>query len=266
MQTDTLQGVTDTMAVLNVAPIEVVAKPTPISFVTEAHALVPTTNEPVRRPTEPGWVIVPLTLSLITIGYMRWSMPKRYSGILRALYDVNQASQLFREDNGLNQRVMAALSLAGLINLALLMGHFAWQMGISRESVATLSLIVITIVGLALFVKSGINAILGELTGADRAFGQHNFNHTLFMATLGLLLTPLTAIAFLGPPISISVARWAALTITILSYIMLQWRGAFIFLRLPGVSVLHLLYYLCAFELAPFSIAFRASTALLNHP
>lgn len=226
-------------------------------FIAVPHVLPGNKAEPIRRPADPGWAFVLFCGVLLAMGYMRWSLAKRFDQFLRGFYDSNMANQLFTEDNSVTQRLTAFFLIGGLVNVALLAADAMQRTAHLGEGAGTITIMLFVALGLGLAFKSWLHNLMGWLYGAERPFSQHNFNHLLFFGTLAPLLAPLVLVVYFGPADAARACLMAGAGLTLLCYLVLQWRGAMIFLRHPGVSVLHLIYYLCAFELAPLSLAFR---------
>jgi hypothetical protein len=243
-----------------VAPLTAPAAPPDASsqhFIAVPHVLPGVTAEPQRRPSDPGWAFVLFCGVLLAMGYMRWSLSKRFDQFLRGFYDSNMATQLFLEDNSVTQRLTAFFLIGGLVNVALLAADAMQRSAHLGEGAGTIALMLFVAIGLGLAFKSWLNNVMGWLYGAERPFAQHNFNHLLFFGTLAPLLAPLVLVVYFGPADAARACLMAGAAVTLLCYLVLQWRGAMLFLRQPGVNMLHLVYYLCAFELAPLSLAIR---------
>jgi|GEM_PF-3601205 len=241
------------------APVAPVTPPDAASqrFIAVPHVLPGSTAEPQRRPSDPGWAFVLFCGVLLAMGYMRWSLAKRFDQFLRGFYDSNMASQLFIEDNSVIQRLTAFFLIGGLVNVALLAADALQRSTQFGEGAGTIALMLFVALGLGLAIKSWMHNILGWLYGAERPFAQHNFNHLLFFGTLAPLLAPLVLVVYFGPADAARACLTFGGLLILLCYLVLQWRGAMLFLRQPGVNMLHLVYYLCAFELAPLSLVIR---------
>jgi hypothetical protein len=212
---------------------------------------------PHDRPTE-DWITLVLLIAVVFYTAIFLVHRRPVGRLFKALINYSVSNQLVRDENITIQRVLALLSVGFLITGGLVLSLLAKQKGILKTEVSGLTLFFISLSFLAVnyTLKMIWIKFLGMVYKAEKTAGNYLFHILLFNNASGLIFLPLLLFHFYTNH-SHQIFLWLCLWVFALFWVYRLFRGIKAWISAPGFSVLYLIFYICALEIAPLLIVFK---------
>lgn len=205
------------------------------------------------------WLSVVLFVAFAVLVVLRVFDGRRMTQLAGGFFRASSVGMLYREDNALTGRASVLL----LLNFLIVTPLFLWQVmgffGALRGDLLQYGLLALLLAVIYL-IKLMITSLLGVIFDHREAATEYNYNILLFNKTLGLLLFPVTVMLAYSrdvPPvwlIGFGLCAWGIILVYRL------FRGVLIGLSVSGVSLYHIILYLCTLEILPFVVILKQFT------
>lgn len=229
----------------------------------KGHALRP--QSPNARPLNreiTDWFTISL---IILVGFFTWFRVFYYRifrQLFSAFFNITTTNQIVRDESVLLQRASLVLSVISYM----LMGLFIYQLSVIENwSMPYLQggLMRFIFLSVAIAAAYSIKMIslrfFSSIFSLDRPVALYIFNIFLMVMMVGLLLLPVNILIAYAPVV---IRQWVILiTVGIVTLLFLYRlvRAVGIWTGIPGFSLFYLFLYLCAFEIAPLLIIWKAA-------
>lgn len=242
----------------------VLRKDTAVMPVTELfgeHVLVPSHPAPTKKPTlSPDWLFPLILLMLGMLTWLRIFYIRSFRRMFTALFNINLANQIVRDENLLLQKATVYLNLLFCLSGALFLYTISTQKGWGSEYISTGLNRYLIFVGLILAVyllKYIVLKFCGWLFNLERELSTYLFTVYLTNNLAGLVIFPISIIMLFNSDIDGKILTDLGLIVIGVAYTMRILRGVTIGWTVPQVRPLYIIFYLCTLEIAPLSILLR---------
>ena len=218
---------------------------------------------PVDRST-PDWIFPVLLLVVAMFTFLRIFYHRYFSRLFAAFVNSNLANQVVRDENILIQRASVLLNVVFYMVAALFLYFIStsnhWDLegldfGFSRFLFFAI-LVAAVYTGKLLVLK-----ICGSLFGLDREMAAYIFNIFLVNSVLGMALFPLIGLLAYAAGIPTLWLIRIALIVIGAAFLYRIVRGVLIGFGSPYFSIVYLILYLCALEIAPLLVVLKLVSA-----
>ena len=206
------------------------------------------------------------TVSLIMlVGFFTWFRVFYYRifrQLFTAFFNITTTNQIVRDESVLLQRASLVLSVISYM----LMGLFIYQLSIIQNwnipylQGGLMRFIFLSVaIAAAYSVKMISLRFFSSVFSLDRPVALYIFNIFLMVMMVGLLLLPVNILIAYAPAF---IRHWViGITTGLIGLLFLYRlvRAAGIWTGIPGFSLFYLFLYLCAFEIAPLLIIWKAA-------
>lgn len=215
------------------------------------------TPQPHDRPIE-DWITLVLLIAVVFYTALFLIYSRSIGRLFKAVINYSVSNQLVRDENITIQRVSALLSIGFLITgglvLSLLAGHSsALNFDLSDTAMFFISLSFLAVV---YTLKMILIKFLGTVYKAEKTAGNYLFHVLLFNNAAGLIFLPLLVFHFFTQH-SHDYFLWGCLWIFAALWLYRLLRGITVWLSVSRYTVLYLIFYICALEIAPLLIVLK---------
>lgn len=229
----------------------------------KGHALRPIhpNARPVNREVA-DW----FTLSLIAlVGLFTWFRVFYYrifNQLFTAFFNITTTNQIVRDESVLLQRASLFLSVISYMVMGLFVYQLSellhWNIPLLQGGLLRFIFFSVAIAA-AYSIKMIVLRFLSAVFNLEKAVALYIFNVFLMVMMVGLLLLPVNILLAYA---SAGIRHWTLLITTGLIALLFLYRlirAAGIWTGIPGFSLFYLFLYLCAFEIAPLLIIWKAA-------
>jgi Domain of unknown function (DUF4271) len=210
------------------------------------------------------WILGILIFVTILFSWIRVFNNKHLKSLYSALLNNQWSKKLFEEKNVVSQRISFVLNLLFCLNLSLLIIFLLVYFNYSLSGLSGFQsyLLVLAAITLLFIGKYIVLNIIGWLALAKNHFGEYIHNVFLFYKIYGLFLLPiLWIIPFVEENIA-TILIYIAIGSFAIIYIWRVLRGIYNCIRI-NVSIFYLILYLCALEIFPVLLVYKAITSMM---
>ncbi len=209
------------------------------------------------------WIFMVLTGCLAILAIVNNVYPNRIPNLLKSTFNERITRQIMREEMVFSHRASWLLLIVSAIVFAvvvcLVMRGAGQAFGFKEFSLVLLA------VSLWVMVRQVIRMLLSGLTKQDFGFKEFNYVSASIYKLIGLMLLPMAfLIAFLPGSIA-SYGGYLVGFLLVIAAVFRLMRGFRIGQHYIGLSY-YLIFYLCALELIPTLVVFRAMISNLEFP
>lgn len=229
----------------------------------KGHVLRP--SSPNARPVNreiTDW----FTISLIMlVGFFTWFRVFYYRifrQLFSAFFNITTTNQIVRDESVLLQRASLVLSVISYM----LMGLFFYQLSVIQNwnmpylQGGLMRFIFLSVaIAAAYSIKMISLRFFSSIFSLDRPVALYIFNIFLMVMMVGLLLLPVNILIAYAPAV---IRQWVILITVAIATLLFLYRlirAVGIWTGIPGFSIFYLFLYLCAFEIAPLLIIWKAA-------
>ena len=209
--------------------------------------------ERVVDPLSADWVSLLLLACLLVLTTINVGSPRNWRVLRQSVWRLRMGQQTLREEVDLRDRNVLGLLIVAAVSIAL----FLWQTGTWQGMAYMPSLVALVSSIIVLLLAQNIMLwTVSVLANADGGASEYLFSGSLLIASLGIVLLPLTALMAFQPAwrdtlLVIGLGLMAAM-------LLYRWvRGVLIGMG-QGVSPGYIFIYLCAAEIMPLLLALHA--------
>ena len=223
------------------------------------HTLKPIHEKPIINSHSPSyWEIVILFLIFCIYVLIRIAEPKKIGKMFIAVFSMQEAKQLFRQEFRLTKRISLLLVVAFIFILAFFMQFMNKYYGFVLINSSHLLqyfffVLVITLVVLLKFVAVYCLAFISSNIELGK---EYLFNVLIFSQTIGIILFPLmTCIQFTKFP-----PQWflfPSVIIYVGFYLLRAYRTMIISAVEQNIGILYIILYLCTLEILPLLVLIK---------
>jgi hypothetical protein len=207
-----------------------------------------------------NWLFGVLILVIAIFTYLRISYRKYISQLLKALFNVNIANQIVRDENILVQRASLMLNMIFYMSAAMLLYfisvQYDWQlkgMGTGFKRFAYLGMMLAAVY----LIKLMVITLAGKIFNLGREMSAYIFNIFLINNMLGIALLPLLVLFIFSGYMQLSWLLIAGIVLVGSAYVYRIFRGILIGITSSAASFTYIFLYICALEIAPLFIAIK---------
>jgi hypothetical protein len=223
----------------------------------EKHNLAPKHSGPmpINRP-ESDWITIVFLVCLIIFAWIQTSYSKRIIQIFRAVAQPHNINQLEREGNLFRERITLGLGFIYYAIVSIFVFQIFGEFRAVPEGLNTLTFTGIIFSGLLIYqlLKSALVYATGLIFGTVESARQYQLNILIFNHIIGILLFPVSILAFYWNNTLLLIAG-----IVIVSLLLLYrlFRGVLTGLNNKGYNLFYLFLYLCTLEILPMLLLFK---------
>lgn len=193
-------------------------------------------------------------LILVTISFAVTSNRAKFMMILSSLYNSNSLKNLFRSAKswfdlqGILLYVAFALSSTLFVFLIIKKGILPYNI--------SWGFILLAIV-LIYLIRHLFLVIIAYIFPVESAIDMHNFSIGVHNMIISIFLFPISLGMIFGPPGAFQFLMFLGISLTLIVYLLRQFKGFLMAITLRGFNTIYFFIYLCAIEIAPFLVLFR---------
>lgn len=220
----------------------------------QTPAIIP---QPHDRPIE-DWITLVLIIAVVFYTALFLIYGRSIGRLFKAFINYSVSHQLVRDENITIQRVSALLSIGFLITGGLTLSLLVRQSEALNPDISDPALFFISLSFLAVIyaLKMILVKFLGAVYQAEKTAGNYLFQVLLFNNAAGLIFLPLLIFHFFTPH-SHDYFLWFCLWVFGALWIYRLLRGIMVWLSVSRHTVLYLIFYICALEIAPLLIVLK---------
>jgi len=221
------------------------------------HYLAPVHKGPLAiNYQNTDWITIAFLACLFIIAWIQTSYSKRLIQIFRAVAQPHFVNQMEREGNLFRERITLGLGFIYFAILSIFIFQIVHEfigipMGMSNLA---LTGIIFAVLFLYQIVKSSIVYASGRIFNTSEAARQYQLNILIFNHIIGILLLPLTIIAFYWNNTALLIS--GIITISLLLLYRL-FRGILTGLNNKSYNLFYLFVYLCTLEILPLLLLYK---------
>jgi hypothetical protein len=201
--------------------------------------------------TSQDWFILILFTTLALFASVRHLFAGYISNLIQSLFNYSTASRMFRERNVSLGQGEIRLEIFSYLVFGLLLYQAASYFNLNIPFSGFLSfLISLGVVLIFFMLKKLIYFAVGFVTEKPAETGEFLYNFSNHIRVMGILSLPIVALIAWSPVLSPYSMFLAGLTIVLILYLILLWRGTRIFLK-KQFSIFYLFLYLWTLEILP---------------
>lgn len=220
----------------------------------KTDAIIP---QPHDRPIE-DWITLVIIIAVVFYTALFLIYSRSIGRLFKAIINYSVSNQLVRDENITIQRVSALLSIGFLITGGLVLSLLAEHSPKLKLDVSDVTLFFISLSFLAVVytLKMILVKFLGSVYKAEKTASNYLFHVLLFNNAAGLIFLPLLIFHFFTNH-SHDYFLWACLWVFAFLWIYRLLRGIMAWLSVSRHTVLYLIFYICALEIAPLLIVLK---------
>ncbi len=189
--------------------------------------------------------------------YLQRNSDGIFSAVMKASFDINQASQDARVENSQRSRNMLIIQMVSAISIALFLTAALPHISLNQYSTSELFFPIIGMLSLTVLFRRSLLWFLAQLFDLNSEFRFHRFNLGVFFSAAGLVLLPLSLLLLYSPQIPAIIILYVGAAVGVFFYLKGLQRGISIAISSSSISSLHLFYYFCALEILPLFVLLR---------
>lgn len=218
--------------------------------------------QPFTRSTG-DWFTISLLALLAIFTWFRFFYYRIFRQLFSAFFSTTITNQIVRDESVLLQRASLVLSIISYLLMGLFVYQlsiiFNWDTGILQAGLLRFVMFSVAIAA-AYSIKMIFLRFLSSIFNQERSVALYIFNVFMMVMMLGLLLLPVNILLAYSPPLIKEITVLVSLVIIALLFLYRLIRAVLIWSGIPGFSLFYLFLYLCAFEIAPLLIVWKAAT------
>lgn len=207
------------------------------------------------------WIIITFLACLVIIAWIQASYAKRLSQIFKAVAQPHYINQLERDGNLFKERIALGLSFIYYATTSVFVFIFMRDYIGVPAGFSNLVFTLLVFAGIFTYqmLKSFIIFISGIIFNTRESSRQYQLNIMIFNHVIGLVLFPITLIAFYGDA---SVLLTAGIVIIVLLVAYRLIRSILLGLTNKSYNLFYLFLYLCTLEILPLLLLFKVMSKM----
>lgn len=220
----------------------------------KTNAIIP---QPHDRPIE-DWITLVIIIAVVFYTALFLIYSRSIGRLFKAIINYSVSNQLVRDENITIQRVSALLSIGFLITGGLVLSLLAEQSEKLSFDLRDTAMFLISLSFLAVVytLKMILVKFLGVVYKAEKTASNYLFHVLLFNNAAGLIFLPLLIFHFFTHH-SHNYFLWSCLWVFAFLWVYRLLRGIMAWLSVSRHTVLYLIFYICALEIAPLLIVLK---------
>jgi hypothetical protein len=214
-------------------------------------------------PSLGDWFTISLLILLSLFTWFRFFYYRIFRQLFSAFFNTTTTNQIVRDESVLLQRASLVLSIISYLLMGLFVYQlsviFNWDTGILDGGLLRFVMFSVAIAA-AYSIKMIFLRFLSVIFDQERSVAIYIFNVFLMVMMIGLLLLPVNILLAYSPGIIREIVVVISIAVIGLLFLYRIVRAVLIWTGIPGFSLFYLFLYLCAFEIAPLLIIWKAAT------
>jgi hypothetical protein len=214
-------------------------------------------------PNMGDWFTISLLILLSLFTWFRFFYYRIFRQLFSAFFNTTTTNQIVRDESVLLQRASLVLSIISYLLMGLFVYQlsviFNWDTGILDGGLLRFVMFSVAIAA-AYSIKMIFLRFLSVIFDQERSVAIYIFNVFLMVMMIGLLLLPVNILLAYSPGIIREIVVVISIAVIGLLFLYRIVRAVLIWTGIPGFSLFYLFLYLCAFEIAPLLIIWKAAT------
>ncbi|MBK9400334.1 MAG: DUF4271 domain-containing protein [Bacteroidetes bacterium] len=214
-------------------------------------------------PNMGDWFTISLLILLSLFTWFRFFYYRIFRQLFSAFFNTTTTNQIVRDESVLLQRASLVLSIISYLLMGLFVYQlsviFNWDTGILDGGLLRFVMFSVAIAA-AYSIKMIFLRFLSVIFDQERSVAIYIFNVFLMVMMIGLLLLPVNILLAYSPALIREIVVVLSIAVVGLLFLYRLVRAVLIWTGIPGFSLFYLFLYLCAFEIAPLLIIWKAAT------